>query len=37
MFIPVNKNDNHWFVIVVFPFTKMVLSVDSLNQQYFTI
>ena len=28
----INKNDNNWFVIVVFPSGKIVLSVDFLNQ-----
>ena len=28
----INKNDNNWFVIIVFPSGKIVLSVDFLNQ-----
>ena len=27
-----NKNDNHWFIIVIFPLTKIIVSVGSFNQ-----
>ena len=29
--IPVHKNHNHWFVVCIFPLSKVILAVDSLN------
>ena len=31
IFIPVHKNHNHWFVVCIFPLSKVILAVDSLN------
>ena len=31
IFIPVHKNHNHWFVICIFPLSKVILAVDWLN------
>ena len=29
---PVNKNDNHWFITLVFNWAEIILSLYSLNQ-----
>ena len=31
IFIPVHKNHNHWLVVCIFPLSKVILAVDSLN------
>ena len=31
IFVPVHKNHNHWFVVCIFPLSKVILAVDSLN------
>ena len=34
LYIPVNKNENHWILVMAFPKAKLVVSYDPLKTDF---
>ena len=34
LYVPVNENENHWILVIVFPKTKLVVPYDPLKTDF---